>query len=103
MKQTHNKGYYSQNKIHSEDYIARVAIVTSAIANLEGLDDKTKELLSEAVTYHASGMMLDSDKEEYKEYSAKIAGNELRQKYSQEDVGIVQAVIEATHYQIMRL
>lgn len=93
-QEIHQKGYYSENKSYSEEHIARVAMFSSAIANLEGADDKTKRLLQEAVKYHSSGKMLDIEKEQHQEYSAKIAGQELSERYSETDVGIVQAAIE---------
>ena len=93
-QEIHQKGYYSENKSYSEEHIARVAMFSSAIANLEGADDKTKRLLQEAVKYHSSGRMLDIAEEQHQEYSAKIAGQELSEKYSETDVGIVQAAIE---------
>lgn len=99
IQDVHEKGYYSENKTYSEEHIARVAMYSNAIANLEGADDKTKKLLGEAVKYYSSGRMLDIANEPYQEYSAKIAGKELYEKessgeYSKEDVGIVQAAIE---------
>lgn len=93
-QEIHQKGYYSENKSYSEEHIARVAMFSSAIANLEGADDKTKRLLQEVVKYHSSGRMLDIAEEQHQEYSTKIAGQELREKYSETDVGIVQAAIE---------
>ena len=93
-QEIHQKGYYSENKSYSEEHIARVAIFANAIANLEGADDKTKRLLQEAVKYHSSGRMLDIAEEQHQKYSAKIAGQELSESYSETDVGIVQASIE---------
>ena len=87
-KEKQKKGYYSENKSYSEEHIARVAIFANAIANLEGADDKTKRLLQEAVKYHSSGRMLDIAEEQHQEYSAKIAGQELSESYSETDVGI---------------
>lgn len=94
VQEIHQKGYYSENKSYSEEHIARVAMFSSAIANLEGADDKTKRLLQEAVKYHSCRRMLDIAEEQHQEYSAKIAGQELSEKYSETDVGIVQAAIE---------
>ena len=94
VQEIHQKGYYSENKSYLEEHIARVAMFSSAIANLEGADDKTKRLLQEAVKYHSCRRMLDIAEEQHQEYSAKIAGQELSEKYSETDVGIVQAAIE---------
>lgn len=93
-QEIHQKGYYSRNQSYSEEHIVRVAMFSNAIANLEGQDDKTKQLLGEAVKYYSSGRMLDIAEEQHQEYSAKIAGKELGERYSQTDVGIIQAAIE---------
>ena len=94
VEEIHQKGYYNGNKSYSEEHITRVAIFSNAIANMEGVDDKTKRLLGEAVKYYSSGRMLDIAEEQHQEYSARIAGKELGERYSQTDVGIVQAAIE---------
>ena len=94
VQEIHQKGYYNENKEYSEEYIARVATFSSAIANLENADDKTKKLLQEAIKYHSSGRKLDTTREKHQAYSAKIAGQELSEKYSKTDVGIMQAAIE---------
>lgn len=93
-QEIYQSGYYSENMKYSEEHIIRVAMFSNAIANLEGSDDKTKQLLQEAVKYYACGMVLDNKREEHQEYSAKIAGEELEKKYPQTDVGIIQAAIE---------
>lgn len=98
-KEIHEKGYYSENKSHSEEHIVRVAMFSNAIANLEGQDEKTKQLLGEAVKYYSSGGMLDIEEEQHQEYSAKIAGKELGERYSKTDVGIIQAAIELQNLQ----
>ena len=97
-QEIHEKGYYSENKIYSEEHIVRVAMFSKAIANIEGIDEKTKELLGEAVKYYSSGRRLDIPEEQHQEYSAKIAGKELGGRYSQEDVRIVQASIELQNF-----
>lgn len=98
-KEIHEKGYYSENKSHSEEHIVRVAMFSNAIANLEGQDEKTKQLLGEAVKYYSCGRMLDIEEEQHQEYSAKIAGKELGERYSETDVGIIQAAIELQNLQ----
>lgn len=94
IKEVHEKGYYSENKSYSEEHVARVAMFSNAIANIEGADDKTKILLGEAVKYYSCGRQLDMAKENHQEYSAKIAAKELKDRYSEADVGIIQAAIE---------
>ena len=94
VEEIHKKGYYSENKSYSEEHIARVAMFANAIANIEGIDGKTKKLLGETAKYYSAGRVLDIAEEHYQEYSAKIAGEELAGKYSQTDVGIVQVAIE---------
>lgn len=98
-KEIHEKGYYNENKSHSEEHIVRVAMFSNAIANLEGQDEKTKQLLGETVKYYSSGRMLDIEEEQHQEYSAKIAGKELGERYSKTDVGIIQAAIELQNLQ----
>lgn len=93
-QEIHQKGYYSRNQSYSEEHIVRVAMFANAIANLEGQDNKTKQLLGEAVKFYSSGRMLDITEEQHQEYSAKIAGKEIAGKYSKTDVGIIQAAIE---------
>lgn len=94
VEDVHQSGYYKNNTTYSEEYVARVAMLSSAIANLEGADDKTKQLLSEAVRYHSSGRVLDDGREQYQEQSAKIAEREMSGRYSHAEIGIVQAAIE---------
>lgn len=94
VQEVQEQGYYTGNKLYSEEYISRVAIFASVIANLEGADDRTKRLLKESVKYHSSGRMLDMPEEKHQEYSAKIAGQELRGRLSETDLGIIQAAIE---------
>lgn len=98
VEEIHKKGYYSENKSYSEEHIARVAMFANAIANIEGIDGKTKKLLGETAKYYSAGRVLDIAEEHYQEYSAKIAGEELAGRYSQTDVGIVQAAIELQKY-----
>ncbi len=98
-KEIHEKGYYRENKSYSEEHIVRVAMFSNAIANLEGQDEKTKQLLGETVKYYSSGRMLDIEEEQHQEYSAKIAGKELGERYSKTDVGIIQAAIELQNLQ----
>lgn len=98
-KEIHENGYYNENKSHSEEHIVRVAMFANSIANLEGQDEKTKQLLGETVKYYSSGRMLDIEEEQHQEYSAKIAGKELGERYSKTDVGIIQAAIELQNLQ----
>ena len=98
-KEIHEKGYYSKNKSHSEEHIVRVAMFSNAIATLEGQDEKTKQLLGEVVKYYCSGGILDIEEEPHQEYSARIAGKELGERYSKTDLGIIQSAIELQNLQ----
>ena len=91
------KGYYSENVKYSEEHIARVMIFSNAIANMEGIDTHQQKLLTEVSKYYSSGRMLDIE-EQHEQYSAEIAGKELRTQYSKEDLGIIQAVIELQNF-----
>ena len=91
------KGYYSENVKYSEEHIARVMIFSNAIANMEGIDAHQQKLLTEVSKYYSSGRMLDIE-EQHEQYSAEIAGKELRTQYSKEDLGIIQAVIELQNF-----
>lgn len=91
------KGYYSENKKYSEEHIARVMIFSSAIANMEGLDTHQQKLLTEVSKYYSSGRMLDIE-EQHEQYSAEIAGKELKTLYSEKDLEIIQAVIELQNF-----
>lgn len=91
------KGYYSENKKYSEEHIARVMIFSSAIANMEGLDTHQQKLLTEVSKYYSSGRMLDIE-EQHEQYSAEIAGKELKTLYSEKDLEIIQSVIELQNF-----
>lgn len=91
------KGYYSENAKYSEEHIARVMIFSNAIANMEGIDTHQQKLLTEVSKYYSSGRMLDIE-EQHEQYSAEIAGKELKTQYSKEDLGIIQAVIELQNF-----
>ncbi len=93
MDDVKEKGYYSGNVKYSEEHIARVMMFSSAIANMEGLDKKQQQLLSEVTKYYSSGRLLDM-KEQHEQYSAEIAGKELNNQYPNRDINIIQSVIE---------
>jgi len=91
------KGYYAENNRYDEEHIARVIMFSNAIANLEGMDNETKQLLTETAKYYCCGRQLDIE-EEHQEYSAKIAGKELSEKYLPKDISLIQAAIELQNF-----
>ena len=93
MNEINQKGYYSNNKIYSEEFISRILLFSSAIGNMEEIDKHTKDLLMQTGKFYACGNKLDYDGE-YGEYSAKIAEKELNGEYSSDDVKIIKATIE---------
>jgi len=93
MKYIHHKGFYSNNKIYSEEYLSRILMFSNVIGDLEGLDDYNKDLLMKIGLYHACGNKLDFDGD-YGEYSAKIAGEELDNDYCKEEINVIKATIE---------
>ncbi len=98
-EEIYQKGYYSKNKLYSEEHIIRTYMFANTIANMEGLDSQTRILLGEAVKYYSTGRMLDSVDEKHQKYSSMIAKRELDSKYSKEDVGVIQAVFELQGFQ----
>lgn len=108
IAQIHAQGYYQGNKAYDEEHVARVTLYGQAIAKMEGFDDKTKRLLAAASEYYSCGRRLDVENvefgrfnarispiiEEHGAYSAKLAGKALKDKYSETELGIIQATIE---------
>lgn len=97
IEEIHSEGYYQGNKSYNEEHIARVILYSDAISKMEGFDDKTRELLTEVAKYYSCGRQLDIA-EQHGQYSAKLAGKALTGKYSQEELGIIQATIELQNF-----
>ena len=99
VEEIHYQGYYQGNKSYDEEHIARVVLYSDVISKMEGFDDKTRELVTEVAKYYSCGRQLDVA-EQHEQYSARIAGNELNEKYSQEYISIIQASIEFLSFSI---
>ena len=93
----HKKGYYMKNDKYDEDHVARVIMFSDTIAALECADEETRKLLIEAAKYYSCGRQLDME-EPHEQYSAKIAGKELQDRYSLDDIHIIQAAIELQNF-----
>ena len=70
---------------------------SDAISKMEGFDDKTRGLLTEVAKYYSCGRQLDIA-EKHEQYSAKLAGKALADRYSTEDLGMIQATIELQNF-----
>ncbi len=97
IEEIHSEGYYQGKKSYNEEHIACVILYSNAISKMEGFDDKTRELLTEVAKYYSCGRQLDIA-EQHGQYSAKLAGKALIGKYSQEELGIIQATIELQNF-----
>ena len=97
INEIHSEGYYQGNRSYNEEHVARVILYSDAISKMERFDDKTRELLTEVAKYYSCGRQLDIA-EQHGQYSAKLAGKALTGKYSQADIGIIQATIELQNF-----
>ena len=93
IAEIHSQGFYQGNKSYDEEHIARVILYSDAISKMEGFDDKTRGLLTEVAKYYSCGRQLDIA-EKHEQYSAKLAGKALADRYSTEDLSMIQATIE---------
>ena len=98
IAEIHSQGFYQGNKSYDEEHIARVILYSDAISKMEGFDDKTRGLLTEVAKYYSCGRQLDIA-EKHEQYSAKLAGKALADRYSTEDLGIIQATIELQNFE----
>lgn len=97
IAEIHSQGFYQGNKSYDEEHIARVILYSDAISKMEGFDDKTRGLLTEVAKYYSCGRQLDIA-EKHEQYSAKLAGKALTDRYSTEDLGMIQATIELQNF-----
>ena len=97
IEEIHAEGYYQGNKNYDEEHIARVIMYSDAISKMDGYDDQTRKLLTEVAKYYSCGRQLDTA-EQHGQYSAKLAGKALTEKYSSEELGIIQATIELANF-----
>lgn len=97
IAEIHSQGFYQGNKSYDEEHIARVILYSDAISKMEGFDDKTRGLLIEVAKYYSCGRQLDIA-EKHEQHSAKLAGKALADRYSTEDLGMIQATIELQNF-----
>lgn len=97
IAEIHSQGFYQGNKSYDEEHIARVILYSDAISKMEGFDDKTRGLLIEVAKYYSCGRQLDIA-EKHEQYSAKLAGKALADRYSTEDLSMIQATIELQNF-----
>jgi len=84
--------YARKSEIHGKKHIENVMLFAMIISLYENLSANDRELLLEAAKYHDQGRVNDID-EQHGTESAYIAGNELKDKYSNDDLKIIQAAI----------
>ena len=97
IAEIHSQGFYQGNKSYDEEHIARVILYSDVISKMEGFDDKTRGLLTEVAKYYSCGRQLDIA-EKHEQYSAKLAGKALADRYSTEDLDMIQATIELQNF-----
>lgn len=84
--------YQRKTEIHGKKHIENVMLFAGIISVLEKINGIDRDLLMEASKYHDQGRDNDLD-EQHGIESAYIAGNDLKDKYSKEDIKIIQAAI----------
>lgn len=84
--------YQRKSEIHGKKHIENVMLFAMIIATIEGLDIKEIDLLLEAAMYHDQGRDNDLD-EQHGIESAYIVGRDLENKYTEEEIKIIQAAI----------
>lgn len=97
IAEIHSQGFYQGKKSYDEEHIARVILYSDAISKMEGFDDKTRGLLTDVAKYYSCGRQLDIA-EKHEQYSAKLAIKALADRYSAEELGIIQATIELQNF-----
>ena len=93
IRKVHDAGFYQNKTAYGEEHIARVILYSSNIAKMEGLDERTQQLLTEAAKYSSCGRQTDSV-ERHEKYSSTLAAKQLKEKYSDGDIRLIQAAIE---------
>jgi len=84
--------YQRKTAIHGKKHIENVMLFAGIISFLEGINESDRNLLMESAKYHDQGRDNDLD-EQHGIESAYIAGNDLKDKYSKEEIKIIQAAI----------
>lgn len=84
--------YTRKSQIHGKKHIENVMLFAMIISLYENLSIKDRDLLLEAAVYHDQGRVNDID-EQHGTESAYIAGEELKDKYSDDELKIIQAAI----------
>lgn len=84
--------YQRKTQIHGKRHIENVMLFAMIIATIEGLDKNDKDLLLASAMYHDQGRDNDLD-EQHGIESAYIAGQDLKDRYSEEELKIIQAAI----------
>lgn len=94
-------GFYSKNKFHSMEHIAKVIIFSYLLGKSENLDKEEMKLLLTASAFHDCGRNGNDGENKHAEAGAKLAGTYFKDNpdnpfnIKQEEIPIVQVVI---HY-----
>ena len=84
--------YKRPSFIHGKKHIENVMLFAGFISYFEEISQKDRDLLMEAAKYHDQGRINDLD-EPHGTQSAYILGEDLREKYTQDEIKIMQAAI----------
>lgn len=84
--------YQRKTECHGKRHIENVMLFAGIIAIYEGLTGIDRDLLMESAKYHDQGRDNDLDEQHGME-SAYIAGRDLKEKYTQEEVKMIEAAI----------
>lgn len=101
IRNTNNTGFYSKNKFHSMEHIAKVITFSYLLGKSENLDEEEMKLLLTASAFHDCGRNGNDGENKHAEAGAKIAGTYFKENadnpfyIKQEEIPIVQVII---HY-----
>lgn len=84
--------YQRKTECHGKRHVENVMLFSGIIASYEQLTEIDRDLLMEAAKYHDQGRDNDLD-EQHGIESAYIAGRALQDKYTEEEIKIIQAAI----------
>lgn len=93
IKEMRENGLYSRKtSCHGKRHVEDVMLFAMLISKMEKLQEEDRKLLIESAMYHDEGRVNDLD-EQHGTNSAYIAGEKLKEKYSESDIKIIQAAI----------
>ena len=101
IKNADSTGFYSKNRFHSMEHIAKVITFSYLLGKSENLDEEEMKLLLTASAFHDCGRNGNDGENKHAEAGAKIAGTYFKENadnpfyIKQEEIPIVQVII---HY-----